>query len=105
MDVDSEVSSETVAMTYNIEIPKPTAKPTKNPNNGPTCPVCGSHNTAINPNTGNYKCYTCGVEDGPDEDEIDDCPICGSTNIEDGGHMSKWHCRKCNYYWGGMGNL
>lgn len=64
---------------------------------GPTCPACGSTNTAINPKTGNYKCYSCGVEDS-DPEEIK-CANCGSTNVFEGETDNSYYisCHNCGH--------
>lgn len=64
---------------------------------GPACPSCGSTNTAINPNTGYYKCNNCGVEDSPENADAERCPSCGSVNRFSDPNSGAEVCRDCGH--------
>ena len=102
IDSQNEVSSQTVSLTYSVTKPKPTPTPKRS---GPTCPVCGSNNTAFDSSIGAYKCYDCGNADTPDDpDDGSGCPRCGSSNItlignrnQPGNQIAR--CLNCDYKW------
>lgn len=121
IDSASDISSETIAMTYNVTIPKPTPKP-ENPND--RCPKCGSKNITLvgnrnNPTNQIARCLECGYgwDSGTKTDENNSssntdtseskkyvsgiegpsCTKCGGRTINPA-NTNSFLCTKCGWY-------
>ena len=101
IDSENDVSSGTLSLNYTVKLPEsaPTPEPKRN---GPTCPACGSTNTAFDPAIDAYKCYDCGRADTPEEAGAVQCPNCGSYDTSEfrvsaHGSGDGYFCRNCYY--------